>query len=454
MDNTSSNDTALGYLKRRLRSWKGLICGGDYLQLRCCGHVLNLVVNEGIKHMKDSFEAIQSAVRYVRSSPSRFLKFKNWVESEKKTKSLVCLDVSTRWNSTYLMLQAAMKFQKVFERMRDEDDDYIAFFNSKQEEGVFSGPILDDWKNAKVFIKFLKIFYDITLKFSSSLIVTSNDCFHQIARVQKMLQKHIGNSGNTFLADMSFKMYMKFDKYWGQADNMNPLLIVAVILDPRYKLVYANHMFELLFSNPEECALMMDKVKTCLYRLFDEYSVGISTESGPTYVSNASTSSLPSLDDDDDDDIKDPGAMWLESLKKRTSMDPQSELDRYLATDSRAEISSSDSEFDILSWWKANSEKYKILSHMARDVLAMPVSTVASESAFSTGGRVVDQYRSSLSPKMIEALIYGQNWLQSGQSLSELVNKLHEFDNFNEIENIILLTNVTLGGENATASVD
>ncbi|XP_054806271.1 zinc finger BED domain-containing protein RICESLEEPER 2-like [Prosopis cineraria] len=332
-----------------------------------------------------------------------------------------------------------MKFQKVFERMRDEDDDYIAFFSSRQEGSVFSSPIIDDWKNAKVFIKFLKVFYDITLKFSSSLIVTSNDCFHQIARVQQMLQKHIGNNGNTFLGDMSFKMHLKFDKYWGHADNMNPLLIVAVILDPRYKLVYVNHMFELLFSNPEECALMMEKVKTCLYRLFDEYSVGVPTELGPTHTNNASTRSLPSLDDDDDDDdIEDPGAMWLESLKQRTSIDPQSELDRYLATDSRAEITSSDSEFDILSWWKANSEKYKILSHMARDVLAMPISTVASESAFSTGRRVVDQYRSSLSPKMTEALICGQNWLQSGQSLSELRVGKKSFVNWSLLFQIVV----------------
>ncbi|KAK4280639.1 hypothetical protein QN277_012238 [Acacia crassicarpa] len=131
VDNASANDSALGYLKRRLRSWKGLVCQGDYLQLRCCAHVLNLVVNEGIREMKESFEAIRNAVRYVRSSPSRFLKFKTWAESEKiDTKSLVCLDVSTRWNSTYLMLEAAMKFQKVFDRMRDEDADYISFFSS------------------------------------------------------------------------------------------------------------------------------------------------------------------------------------------------------------------------------------------------------------------------------------------------------------------------------------
>ncbi|KAK4280640.1 hypothetical protein QN277_012239 [Acacia crassicarpa] len=166
-------------------------------------------------------------------------------------------------------------------------------------------------------------------------------------------------------------------------------------------------------------------------------------------TSTASVTSLPF----DDDDEEDPGHMWLESMKIKTSTDPQTELDRYIATNSRDEIPSQ-SEFDILSWWKANSEKYKILSHMARDVLAMPVSTVASESAFSTGGRVVDHYRSSLSPKMTEALICSQNWLQAGQSISEIVDKLREFDNFDETENVIQLANATLGGEDVIASGD
>ncbi|CAJ2651858.1 unnamed protein product [Trifolium pratense] len=48
---------------------------------------------------------------------------------------------------------------------------------------------------------------------------------------------------------------------------------------------------------------------------------------------------------------------------------------------------------------------------MARDVFATPVSTVASESAFSTGGRVLDSFRSCLNPEMVEALICTQNWL-------------------------------------------
>jgi len=77
-----------------------------------------------------------------------------------------------------------------------------------------------------------------------------------------------------------------------------------------------------------------------------------------------------------------------------------------------AELQPFSRDFDILSWWKVNAVKYPILGEIARTLLAIPVSTVASESAFSTGGRVLDSFRSSLAPATVEALICTQNWIK------------------------------------------
>jgi hypothetical protein len=51
-----------------------------------------------------------------------------------------------------------------------------------------------------------------------------------------------------------------------------------------------------------------------------------------------------------------------------------------------------------------------ILSTLARDVLSMQVSTVSSESAFSSSGRIVDAFRSKLKPEIIEALVCTKDW--------------------------------------------
>ena len=87
--------------------------------------------------------------------------------------------------------------------------------------------------------------------------------------------------------------------------------------------------------------------------------------------------------------------------------------------------------FDILDWWRVNSSRYRILSQVARDVLAILVSTFASESTFSTGGCVLDPFRSSLSPNTVEALICTQNWLRTKHS-TEPINL---WEAMNEVEN-------------------
>ena len=54
--------------------------------------------------------------------------------------------------------------------------------------------------------------------------------------------------------------------------------------------------------------------------------------------------------------------------------------------------------------------KYPVLSIIARDVLTVPMSTIASKATFSAGGRVVRKKRCNLSPEAIEAVVCLKDW--------------------------------------------
>jgi hypothetical protein len=97
-------------------------------------------------------------------------------------------------------------------------------------------------------------------------------------------------------------------------------------------------------------------------------------------------------------------------------MDCKSEIEQYFLED----VESPSANFDIFNLLKFNSTKFPVLSDIARDVLAISITTVASESAFSTRSHVLDPFRSFLAPKTMEAIICTQNWLRSSPiNLSE-----------------------------------
>ncbi|KAK9195357.1 hypothetical protein WN943_003478 [Citrus x changshan-huyou] len=87
----------------------------------------------------------------------------------------------------------------------------------------------------------------------------------------------------------------------------------------------------------------------------------------------------------------------------------QNEVERYLSD--KTEMMNEN--FGILNQWSLNWHKYQNLSQIAKDILTIPVSTVTSESPFGTEGRILNPFRSSLTPKTIKSLICTQNWLRS-----------------------------------------
>ncbi|KAL5546909.1 hypothetical protein UlMin_006596 [Ulmus minor] len=79
-------------------------------------------------------------------------------------------------------------------------------------------------------------------------------------------------------------------------------------------------------------------------------------------------------------------------------------------------------KFDVLAFWKSHQFRYPELAAMAHDVLSIPVSTVAFEAAFSVGGCVLDQYRSSLKPENVEAIICTRDWLYGDKDDNDYEN--------------------------------
>nr|XP_009770684.1 PREDICTED: zinc finger BED domain-containing protein RICESLEEPER 3-like [Nicotiana sylvestris] len=211
-----------------------------------------------------------------------------------------------------------------------------------------------DWEDVKKLAKFLEIFYKLALKVSGSLYVTSNHYFLEICEVVVYLKQLILNE-NVLLGSIAKKMKEKFDKYWGDPEKINKMIFISYVLDLRYKFDSVSFALAKMFE--EKVPIIAKIVHTYMTSLFDEikrHKAGI------------------------------------------RGSDSKSELEKYLTKEVENEIADS----NILLWWKVNSPRFPILVEMTQDVLSIPISSVAPECAFSTGGHILDSFRSSLTPKI------------------------------------------------------
>lgn len=189
LDNASSNDGAIVYLKKNFDNWGNNILGGKYVHVRCIAHIINLVVHDGLKGNDENvaISRVRGVVSYIRSSPARYKKFQECVQLEKlEINKLLTLDVPTRWNSTYLMLESAICFKMAFDAYDEANLAFRIDLSNKPYDGV---PNEHDWDRCKLLLKFLKHFYKLTLRIFGSLYVTSNIMFHEISEVDMIFKQ-------------------------------------------------------------------------------------------------------------------------------------------------------------------------------------------------------------------------------------------------------------------------
>ena len=82
IDIALANKWGIDHIKCRMQNKSKAVLGGEFIHMRCAAHILNIVIKEGKSDLSDCVGNIRSAVKYVRSSPSRMAKFKGCVVRE------------------------------------------------------------------------------------------------------------------------------------------------------------------------------------------------------------------------------------------------------------------------------------------------------------------------------------------------------------------------------------
>ncbi|CAN6249755.1 unnamed protein product [Urochloa humidicola] len=265
-----------------------------------------------------------------------------------------------------------------------------------------------------------------------------------------------GAAGN-LLRPVVSKMKDVYIKYW---KDIPMLYSFAFILDPRGKLKGFSRVLKLLGKVlGVDYSTYLTEVRAQLNVMFKRYEEKFgavkkkTTAQPPTDgKKNSAWDDIFADDDDADETLATPGSgnpftTPPLSLSRRisasallhaastsasagASMGVDNELANYLDTDSMSQF---DDRFSIISWWHEHKISYPVLSILARDVLSVPVSTISSESCFSTTGRIIEERRRRLSPEMVEILTCTKDWEAADARLQhQVVDDLLEeecFDN-------------------------
>lgn len=393
-DDCSASEIMVFRVKDWLFQNRSLLMGGDLFDVRCFTHLLKSIVQEVMEACRDVIHKIRESIRHVKSTQASLGKFNEIAQEVGITNGgRLVLDCPMNWNSTHSMLVSALEYRGAFSLLQDQDPSDSKALSETEWE----------WANSAAgFIKFL---LELTNSITGNKNPTSNIFFSEICDMNIQLIDWC-KSPDEFLSSVALKMKLKFDVYWSKCSLA---LAIAAILDPRFKMKLVEYYFRQIYGSgaPDRIKEVLDGLR----ELFNDYLMGGS--SSLDQDSALPGSSLPSSSTSSRDKLKGFDKFLYETCQSQSM---SSDLEKYL----EEPVFPRNCDFSVLNWWKVHTPRYPVLSMMARDILATPVSTLGPEVAFSNCGRVLDRHHSSLSPDTREALICGQDWLKMGPEATTL----------------------------------
>ena len=171
---------------------------GQFFHLRCVCHIINLVVQDGLKHIGPHIEKIRSAILFIATSPSRQQDFESMCASFNVKPRKMKTDIKNRWNSTFLMLKSC----------RNHRDVITAFVNAKYSDCSLTPA---DWNIAFEYMHFLKVFYAATCACSGVYYPTSSIVLNNLYNISLKIYEYRCKIN---FVDAIKVMETKFKKYF------------------------------------------------------------------------------------------------------------------------------------------------------------------------------------------------------------------------------------------------
>jgi hypothetical protein len=361
-DNAKNNISGINQFKDFLKY--ELFIEKEIFHLPCFGHVLNLCVQEGIQAINSTLNTLRNSSLSVKSSSKQVQVLHETSIALKQNYTKLKRDTNVRWNSTYIMIERALKMKRALRTLSNEEESNV-FTKNKITD--------NEWEILSLISEFLKPFYEATLMVSQQ----SYPSLCVVIPLFDILIKHLRkekNSSKTVLKDCASMIEEKFLKYENKLKNK--LSLFAVILVPRLNIQYFKDSLT---------STKFQELKTS----FIDYS--------KQYYSNSSAQIK---------EISNENSSLLHSIYKKRKLTEFEEIERYF------EMPQQDSKVDLINWWTTHKCSFPNLYKMANDILNIPATSVPSEQIFSKSGDVITKKRNRLSKDSIQAIMCADSMLK------------------------------------------
>ncbi|KAJ8349041.1 hypothetical protein SKAU_G00276300 [Synaphobranchus kaupii] len=314
----------------------------------CMAHTLQLAVHDGVFSQRSISDAVaigQKIVGHFKHSPLAYSRLQAvQIQLGMKAKRLQ-QDVSTRWNSTFYMLESLL-----------------------EQKHALATCAAD---------------YDLPATLISSSEASAADVIPSVRALRRLLSKEADTDHGVKTTKTA--LLEAVNKRFDQIES-DPIFCIATSLDPRYKDWYFDEDVK------QRLRAILDAHLTPAAGAEDE-THGRESADHPRSKRPRPDGARPSLHDMFEEILEENGP-------ERPSTTASQQLDVFLAETPipRGETA--------LGYWRNNHLRFPELAQMARKYLCAPCTSTESERLFSSASHVLDEKRNRLSCNKAEMLIF------------------------------------------------